>query len=132
MAARHSVGVFDMKILSFAAITALAVGLAASSAAAAICDGPIEAISRAQRALTSATDGATPGAIKRSYDRALAAGRREAIAAWSAKVRQRCPNSSSLWLRATNKSANACDRAMGGKFQVCARGTPRPKLFNHG
>lgn len=113
------------------AAACLAAVFASAGAAVAepLCRQPVEAASGVQKALTSAYDNVTPGQIKRSYDRAFAAGRRQAIAAWKAKVAARCPSNSGLWLRASGKSVEACDQAMGGRFSVCVRATPGTAIF---
>jgi hypothetical protein len=110
------------------AIAAALACIAASSAAAGQgCLGAIAASSQVHHALTTAHEGATPAAIKRSYARAFAAARDEAIAAWRAKVRMQCPTASALWRRAVARSVTECDRAMGGRFTVCARALPAPR-----
>ena len=88
------------------------------------CAGTISATSGTQRALTPATDGLTKRQISRSYQRAFAAGRRQAIADWSAKVRQQCASVSPTWLRARNRTIEACDQGMGGRFAVCVSARP--------
>ena len=113
-----------MKSLITLAAATLALGLATCTANAAPCTGPIEAMSSGLQALTPAFENVTPAQIKRSQDQAMAKGRREAIAAWSAKVRRDCAGRSSLWIRASAKSVEACDQAMGGRFSVCVRATP--------
>ena len=105
----------------------LAVALATSTGANAqdvSCRGTVSGTSSVQQSLTPATDGATPARIKRSYDRAFAAGRRQAIAAWHGKVQQNCAGASSNWHRSRNRKVAACDFAMGGRFAVCASATP--------
>jgi len=103
----------------------LALGLGAVAAHAERCTGAVEGHSSVQHALTSATDGATPEKIERSYHRAFAAGRDEAIAAWSRKAVAACSRSHGSWAKAADKSLTECDRAMGGRFTVCAKAIPR-------
>lgn len=104
----------------------LALGLAATpSGAAERCKAPVEGRSRVQHALTPATDGATAASIKRSYDHALEIGRRQAIKDWTAKAVAACAGSRGNWSTALQRSVGECDRAMGGRFTVCARAIPR-------
>ena len=107
-----------------AAMLMLVSAAATAHAAPSSCPGVFEATSNVRQSLTSATEGATSGRIKRSYDSAYAAGRREAIAAWSAKVRGQCGRAFSRWSKAQDKTVEACDQAMGGRFAVCAKAIP--------
>ena len=111
------------------AATAIVITASAASAQGVRCNGVIRAESGTQQALTPATDGATPARIKRSYDAAFAIGRRQAIAAWHDKVQRNCRGASSLWFRAANKRIEECDRAMGGRFTVCAIARPARRYF---
>jgi hypothetical protein len=88
------------------------------------CAGAVSASSTVHHALTPAFPGATAAVITRSYARAFAAARSEAIAAWSAKVGRQCRGASRRWRQAREKVVAECDRAMGGRFSVCAQAVP--------
>jgi hypothetical protein len=88
------------------------------------CGGAVSGSSAAHHALTPAFPGATAAAITGSYARAFAAARAEAIAAWSAKVGRECRGASRRWRQARETVVAECDRAMGGRFSVCAQAVP--------
>jgi hypothetical protein len=122
-----------MKILTgltiLAVATGLGTGLSTEPANAATCSGVITVQSSVHKSLTSATGGATKAKIDASYKREFAAARAQALARWSTKVSTSCPGKSHFWLRAKNKKVEECDRAMGGRFAVCASAVPAKKLF---
>jgi hypothetical protein len=101
-----------LKALAFATSAFLALSLAAglSHAADTTCLGPLKSTSGPQQSLTLATDGFTPRQIKRSYSKALAAGRAEAIAEWSHQVNKACPGRSPNWFRATARPLRRATR----------------------
>jgi hypothetical protein len=107
-----------------AAILVLGLTGGAGRAADTTCLQSLKGTSGMQRSLTPATDSATPRLIKRSYAKAFAAGRAEAIAEWQGKVNKACPGRTSVWLRAKSRTVEACDQAMGGRFAVCVSAVP--------
>ena len=112
-----------------AVATGLGTGLSSGPANAANCSGVITAQSTVHKSLTNATDGATKAKIEASYKKEFAAARAQALARWSSKVSTSCPRSSHFWIRAKGKKVEECDRAMGGRFSVCASAVPAKKLF---
>ncbi len=122
-----------MKYIFCLTVLALGLGLGlelgTETANAATCSGAITVQSPVHKSLTSATDGATKAKIDAAYKREFAAARSQALARWSAKVSTSCPGKSHFWLRAKNKKVEECDRAMGGRFSVCASAVPAKKLF---
>jgi len=118
-----------MKQRANALLLAAAIALISHPAVAASCTQRIVGESRVHQALTGAHDGATASKIEAAYTRAFAVARTQAINAWRAKVRATCPGRSTLWLRATRTKIEECDRAMGGRFTVCASAIPAKKLF---
>ena len=109
---------------AIAALLTLASVTGASAATGTTCQAAITGTSGVQQALTGATDGVTQRQIKQSYAKAFAAGRRDAIAAWSARASKACPGHSPRWFRASSKNVTVCDQAMGGRFSVCASAIP--------
>jgi len=89
----------------------------------------MSAASSVHQALTLATDGATKAAVDASYKKQFAAARAQALARWSSKVARSCPRHSHFWIRATGKTVEECDRAMGGRFTVCVSGVPAKRVF---
>lgn len=85
--------------------------------------------------VTAEANGKGPGAgtllspqdAKMHYDAAFTSATRVALVAWAKKVSEQCPADSSNWSRATSTSVFECDRAMGGRFTVCATGMPAAK-----
>jgi hypothetical protein len=118
-----------MKISTGLTILAVATGLGTIPANAANCSGVISVQSSVHKSLTSATDGATKAKIDASYKKEFAAARAQALARWSTKVSTSCPRNSHFWIRAKGKKVEECDRAMGGRFSVCASAVPAKKLF---
>ena len=108
--------------------TAALATVSAAGAQGIACSGTVRGVSNVQQSLTSATDGATPARIKRSYRAAFAIGRQQAIANWHIKVRQNCPNASPNWFRSRHQKVEDCDRAMGGRFAVCVNATPGRRI----
>ena len=116
------------RIIAAGAAAAL-LALSGVPALALTCTGMVDAKSGVVKALTSATDGATKSRIDASYRRAFAVARTQAINAWMQKVKAGCPSRSAFWIRASRTKVEECDRAMGGRFTVCAYGVPAKKLF---